>query len=169
LGVVLLESGLNYTKLDLYVAFSNSMKYLSPVYVTRSLTCGHEDVYFYFIVMIFIIISIIFISTLLFSFTKSKSSNASHCHDNQQSSRWHIWQINGPIWLKFQVIRYQSIALETVYNFSFEYKSIGWKLWPQTNENSVRDHALTWLFPFKFTAERTLGSSWTQKTFDRSL
>jgi hypothetical protein len=42
LGVVLLESGLNYTKSDLYVAFSNSMKYSRPIYVTRSLGCGPD-------------------------------------------------------------------------------------------------------------------------------
>jgi hypothetical protein len=59
LGVVLLESELNYTKLDLYVAFTNSLKHTRPVYVTRSLKCGTAEYTFMFDWMIIIPIVLI--------------------------------------------------------------------------------------------------------------
>ena len=66
LGLVFLESGLNYTKLDLYVAFSNSIKYTRPVYVTRSLRCEPDDSFFLIILMVLLSFSIIIFSMFLF-------------------------------------------------------------------------------------------------------
>ena len=65
LGLVFLESGLNYTKLDLYVAFSNSIKYTRPVYVTRSLRCEPDDSFFVILLMVPLLFSITLFSIFL--------------------------------------------------------------------------------------------------------
>ena len=53
---------------------------------------------------------------------------------------------------------YQSTALKTLYNFTFEPTLIGWNAWPQMDENIRRQSPLS---P-EFAVKRSTGSNWTQ-------
>jgi len=73
--------------------------------------------------------------------------------------------------IEFQLILYQSIALDVLCNFGFEYIDLGRNAWPWTHENNrgSTDSSGVSVVQREFATERLLRSTWSQKTFDRAF